>query len=66
MSKPTVEFDYEDIIAATDAAILFKGIEPEPVWMPRSQIEELDDPSIGSGPGVVVVTEWIAIEKGLI
>ncbi len=56
----TVELEIEGVEHETEAAILVL-IEGNQVWLPRSQVIECDEEN-----GVVEVTEWIAMEKGLI
>lgn len=43
----------------TDQAILLECGEDEPVWFPRSQLED-------NGDGTWTVPEWLALAKGII
>jgi hypothetical protein len=59
----TVEID-ATIERETDKAYLLDVGEPDKVWMPKSQVRDVQR---GSGRLVkMTVTEWIANEKGLI
>ena len=54
----------------TEKAILFGTDEKnrdEAVWLPKSQVE-IEDKGVFhmSGPVVVTLPEWLALEKGLI
>ncbi len=53
-----VEIEYEYEISRTDGAILL-AIEGREVWLPVSQIIELDFDT-------VTIPEWLAMEEGLI
>lgn len=65
--KPTVSFENVRATAMTDKALLCE-IEDEEYWIPLSQID--DDSEVfdaaGNSEGRLVVTEWIAKEKGLL
>ena len=51
------------VVRHTDLAVLVKEHEQaEPVWLPKSQIE-LDHEN--TGPCIVTVPDWLAIENGL-
>ena len=53
-------------IAETEAAILVQ-IDDEEVWIPRSQLHPEDNEVREVGDvGELVITEWIAEEKGLV
>ena len=61
-----VSFEHVKCIKATDAALLCE-IDGEEVWIPKSQVDDdsevFDDED--NAEGRLVVTEWIAIQKGL-
>lgn len=60
----TVELEVQ-IKKVTDKAYLIDHGGEEEVWMPKSQVKELE--RVGRGPlHKMTVTEWIANEKGLI
>lgn len=59
-----VKVEYDDIIKATDKAVLVL-IDDEEIWMPSSQIDADYSKNVGLGAGSMYVTEWIANEKGL-
>ena len=48
----------------TDKALLV-NVAGNPVWVPKSQIRDVDEAQ-GDGKVTMVVTEWIAKEKGLL
>lgn len=60
---------FEDVrcIRASEMALLVE-INGEEVWIPKSQVDEdsevFDDDA--NAEGVLVVSEWIAIQKGLV
>jgi hypothetical protein len=59
MSKnELVPIDFDEIVRETDKAKLFKTAVGE-VWIPKSQIED-------EGDDVIMIPEWLAIEKGLV
>lgn len=37
----------------------------EDIWIPLSQVEQMHRPKSGLGYGTIVVTDWIAQQKGL-
>jgi hypothetical protein len=60
----TVELEVQ-IKRVTDKAYLIDHGGEEEVWMPKSQVKDLE--RVGRGPlHKMTVTEWIANEKGLI
>jgi hypothetical protein len=34
-------------------------------WLPKSQLEELNEPQSSEGVGTVLAPEWLVLEKGL-
>lgn len=65
MSNPTVEFEHVQCIKETDAALLCV-IDGEKVWMPLSQIDDSSEVLREGDEGMLVVTKWIAKQKGLV
>ena len=67
MSGGYAEIFVDTVIRETTNALLCE-IGDRQVWIPRSQIcfEESDIYEEGDGNGVVVIPEWLAIEKELI
>ena len=65
MSRPTVEFEDSECIQETDAALLV-SIDGEEHWIPKSQITDDSEVWKQGDVGTLVITEWIAQEKGLI
>lgn len=51
------------VIHETDLAVLIDCGEDEPAWFPKSQLEEWPDRGEN---GEVLMSEWIATEKGVI
>lgn len=62
MSKHYSEEFY--IVRETDNAILLRTEAGEEVWVPLSQIDEIHRDR--NGMATVVMSEWIAKQKGLI
>lgn len=63
----TIEFENVEVRHATERALLCV-IDGEEYWMPKSQIasgSELDESSEAGDKGSLLVSEWIAREKGL-
>jgi hypothetical protein len=61
----TVEFANVVVEVETAMAILC-WIDGEKVWIPKSQIDDASEVYKDGDRGVLVVTEWIAKQKGLI
>ncbi len=50
----------------TDAAIkIHDHASGEDLWIPLSQVEEMHRPKGGLGDGTIVMSDWIAEQKGL-
>jgi len=64
MSRRTVEFEGK-AVKETDAALLVE-IDGKEWWIPKSQIDESSEVRAEDDEGTLVITEWIATEKGLI
>lgn len=62
MPQEMIDIVVDEVLYETDLAILVLCDEEE-IWLPKSQLEEW--PDIGE-EGTVIMTEWIAEEKGLI
>lgn len=60
-----VEIEVEDVDAETEAAILV-DLGDEDMWIPKSQISPDSDVQKKGDEGTLLITEWIAKEKGLI
>jgi hypothetical protein len=60
-----VEVEFERIIHITDRAVLFE-IEGSEEWVPRSQLENLDDilEHDKDTPGELSVPRWLAEDRG--
>jgi hypothetical protein len=65
MSRPVVEFENAECIKETDLAILVV-IDGEEYWIPRSQMSDESDVYGEGQSGTLIITEWIAEQKGLI
>lgn len=52
-------------IAETDSAVLCE-IDGEQIWIPKSQIDDDSEVWENGQEGVLVMTEWIAEQKGLL
>lgn len=55
----------EPVEKETDAAILVT-IDGTEYWIPKSQISEDSEVYEEGGTGELVITEWIATEKGIV
>lgn len=60
-----VHLEVELITKATGKAFLLVLEDGEQVWMPFSQIADVDDYAEGDEDVTISVTEWIAEQKGL-
>lgn len=63
--RPTVMFSNVTALKETGAALLCK-IDGDDYWMPKSQIDSESDVNAEGDEGTLVVTQWIAMEKGLV
>jgi len=64
MSRDTVVLDDVEIVRETDAAILINTRDgTDEVWLPMSQVEEIHR---NGGRARLVVTAWVARERGLV
>jgi len=61
-----VSFDQCRAIAETDAAILVDIPGHGKVWIPKSQVDDDSEVYEDGTDGTLVITEWMAIEKGLV
>lgn len=52
------------VIKATDKALLVK-IEDEEVWIPQSQIDDDSEVYKAGDEGDLVISQWIADQKGI-
>lgn len=59
-----VRIDDVEAIRETDKALLCR-IEDEEVWIPKSQITDDSEVYELGGEGTLVITQWLATEKGL-
>jgi hypothetical protein len=59
-----VHLDVEEIVAATDMALLCV-IDGEEVWIPRSQVADGGDYSEGDSDLTLSVTRWFADKEDL-
>ena len=61
----TVSFDGVTALAETDKAVLCL-IDDEEVWIPQGQIHDDSEVWKKGDEGTLIVSEWIAMQKGLI
>lgn len=64
--KRKASFDGVDVLHETEAALLCE-IDGQQVWIPKSQID--DDSEVynaATSGGTLVVSQWIAEQKGLV
>jgi hypothetical protein len=68
--KDKVEFEGAECVRESDKAICVRGVEINDIWIPKTQVD--DDSEVwgykpeARGPGRLIISEWIAKEKGLI
>lgn len=65
MAGATAEFENVKCIKETSAALLCV-IDGEEIWIPQSQVDDASEVFSVGDEGRLVVTEWIAIQKGLV
>jgi hypothetical protein len=57
---------YGKKVTETLDAIRFKPLGQEPVWIPKSQVEEAFAPDPGGeGSGYIVIPEWLADDRDI-
>lgn len=68
MTKAKVEFEGAEAIGETEMALKVRLDDGREIWFPKSQID--DDSEVfdadGNSTGTLVVSEWIALQKGLV
>lgn len=64
--KDKAEFDGVHCERESAMAICVTGIEDHPTWIPKSQIDDDSEVWQPGHRGKLVVSEYIALEKGLI
>lgn len=64
MEEPEIFFDVT-VIAETEKALLC-DIEGEEIWIPKSQITDNSEVLEKGDKGMLIITQWIASEKGLV
>lgn len=65
MSAGQVEFDGAVAIRESDKALLV-SVDGQNVWIPKSHITDDSEVYKVGHSGKLVITEWIATEKGLV
>lgn len=60
------EFDGVTAVKETDAALLCSFVGDGDHWIPKSQIDEDSEVNQEGDQGTLVVSAWIAGEKGLV
>lgn len=65
MSQETVSFEDVTAMKETGAALLC-WIEGEEVWIPKFLISEDSEVQGDEDEGVLIIPEWLAIEKELV
>lgn len=64
-SRAPVEFPDAKVKRTTPSALLVE-VDGRKVWVPRSQLLEENDVSEEGEEGLLVIPEWLAIERGLV
>lgn len=62
--RDKARFENVALLRATDAALLCR-IDGEDYWIPQSQIDDDSEVWRAGDEGDLVVSEWIAVQKGL-
>lgn len=65
MAKPTVSFNNVTVIRETKLAILCK-IDGKEEWIAKSQIDEDSEVYEKGTEGELIISKWLATEKGLV
>lgn len=65
MAGTTAEFTRVKCIKETSAALLCV-IDGKEIWIPQSQVDDASEVFSVGDEGTLIVTEWIAIQKGLV
>lgn len=65
MAGATAEFENVKCIKVTPNAILC-AIDGKEIWIPQSQVDDASEVFSVGDEGTLIVTEWIAIQKGLV
>lgn len=63
--RDKVKIDDVTVLKATDKALLCE-IDGEQVWIPKGQIDDDSEVFQEGQDGQLVISEWIAKEKGLV
>jgi len=64
MASNTVTLSDVSVVKETDKALLC-NIHGEEIWIPKSQIHEDSEVYEEGGKGSLVITQWLASQKGL-
>lgn len=64
----TVEFENAKCIRETDMALLVRIDAGKEVWFPKSHVDDASEvfDEDDNSEGTLVVSEWIAMQKGLV
>jgi hypothetical protein len=61
-----VEFEISEPVIAETANAILVDVDGEQVWLPLSQVHDDSEVYAKGHTGKLVITEWIAKQKGLI
>lgn len=62
----TESFEVSEVKRETDNAVLVT-VEDEDHWIPKGQIHpDSECHSVESGPGIMIISRWLAKRKGLV
>lgn len=64
MTQEYIEIEDVRLIRQTDKAGLF-DVDGEEIWIPWSQVDEGCELQSDGDEGTLIITEWIADQKGL-
>ncbi len=60
-----VYIDVDEVLKETDRAILCRLVDRSEVWIPKSQIDDESEVNHETDSGTLVISQWLADEKGL-
>lgn len=65
-NEETVTLEVKFLGDSPKAVLIVDKETGEELWLPLSQIHEMHRPKGGIGEGSIVMSEWIARQKGLV
>lgn len=65
MARATAEFEDAECVAETTDAICV-NIDGKEIWFPKTHVDADSEVYEKGGEGTLIVTQWIAEQKGLV